>query len=268
MNLSVIIPWKDRPVIGQTLRMNAHRLAAIEAEVLVVNGGGDLTQLRELMSASGYDGLRLIEMPDAEHFNKCECLNIGAFFSQTEYIFVLDADIILTTDFLGQALNAILNDACFVSVAEVTESEPETQNNPGLPRAMVLKRVITTELLYEDGRRASIEYAIDKYGTRTGPGLVLVKKEDFIAVGGFNGSLQGWGYEDYDFQIRLQLSLGLKRMSMGRVQHISHARAQAAGGSNARNAALCKVNYEQGKLNGTFLADVSRWKDRAKEGQL
>lgn len=268
MNLSVIIPWRDRPVLQHTLRLNADRLTANGVEVLIVNGGGDPTQLRELANTLGYAGVRLIEMPSVEVFNKCECLNIGVFFSRTDHIFVLDADIVLTTDFLEQALEMISSDRCFISVAEVTESEPEAQSNPATPRGLVLKRIITTELVYEDGRAASIEYRIDKYGTRTGPGLVVVRKEHYVAVEGFNSNLQGWGYEDYDFQIRLQLGLALKRKSLGRVQHLSHPRSQTAGASNARNAAACKQNYEQGDLKGTLSADVSRWKDRVNDGLL
>jgi hypothetical protein len=262
MNVSVIIPWRNRPAIRETLSKNAERLIASGAEVLIVNGGGDLKQLRELTSNPVRGAIRLVDLPGVGVFNKSECLNIGAFSSRTGHVFVLDADIVLTTDFLEQALEAISCDACFVSVAEVIESEP---NNLGLPRSLVLKWVTTTELLYEGGRTASIQFGVDKYGIRTGPGLVVVKKEHFIAVGGFNSKLQGWGYEDYDFQIRLQLGLGLKRISLGQVQHLSHPRSQTAGASNARNTATCKENYERGELQGTFSADVSRWEGKAVE---
>ncbi len=41
MGLSILIPWADRPELAQTLSANAQVFAALEAEVLVANCGGD-----------------------------------------------------------------------------------------------------------------------------------------------------------------------------------------------------------------------------------
>ena len=102
-------------------------------------------------------------------------------------------------------------------------------------------------------------------GTRSGVGLVLVRRKHFIAVQGLNSDLRGWGYEDFDFQIRLQLGLGLERISLGQAQHVSHPPSPTAALSPSRNIAIAWQNYAKGKLEGTFNSDVDRLKDKVVE---
>ena len=128
-----------------------------------------------------------------------------------------------------------------------------------------MQRIITTTVVHENGRTASIEYSVDKHGTRSGVGLVLARREHFIGIQGLNSNLRGWGYEDFDFQIRLQLGLGLERVSLGRAQHVSHPPAPSAALSHSRNIATAWQNYSKGKLEGTFDSDVARLKDKVVE---
>lgn len=78
-------------------------------------------------------------------------------------------------------------------------------------------------------------------------------------------NLRGWGYEDFDFQIRLQLGLGLERVSLGQAQHVTHPPTSTAALSHARNIAIAWHNYSEGKLDGTFNSDVDRLKNSVVE---
>jgi GT2 family glycosyltransferase len=265
MKVSIVIPWCNRPEIARSLPKNAGWLGTAQAEVILVSSAGDVNRLRELIRPNAYRGLRLLHLDGVEHFNKPECLNVGAFFSRTDWVLTLDADIILADDFLETALKMIAEQDRFVTVKGVAELGPDVRLNPSEPHGAVLKRTITTEVVHENGRSASIEYSVDKHGTRSGVGLVLVKRQHFIGVEGLNSNLRGWGYEDFDFQIRLQLGLGLERISLGLAQHVTHPSTATAAVSHARNIALAWQNYSQGKLQGTFNSDVDRLKNKVVE---
>jgi predicted glycosyltransferase involved in capsule biosynthesis len=247
------------------LPKNAEWLEAAQAELIIVNGAGDTSRLRDLIKTCSYGGIRVLDIEGTQYFNKPECLNIGAFFSRSDWVFTLDTDIILTPDFLESALHGIAGNHRFATVKEVVELGPEIRMLPSDPQGAVVQRVITTTVVHENGHTATIEYSADKHGTRSGVGLVLARREHFIGIQGLNSNLRGWGYEDFDFQIRLQLGLGLERVSLGRAQHVSHSPAQSAAVSHSRNIAIAWRNYSKGKLDGTFDSDIARLKDKVVE---
>jgi predicted glycosyltransferase involved in capsule biosynthesis len=265
MRVSIVIPWCKRPEIARSLPKNADWLAKTQAEVLIVSSACDVSSLRELIAPVTYPGIRLLHIEGVEHFNKPECLNIGAAFSRTDWVMTLDADIVLSDDFLETGLKAIADQKRFATVKEVAEMGPEIRLLPSDPHGAIVQRIITTQVVHENGHTASIEYGVDKHGTRSGVGLVLVKREHFIAVQGLNSGLRGWGYEDFDFQIRLQLGHGLERISLGQAQHLSHPPALSAAVSHSRNISLAWHNYAQGKLDGSYNADLDRLKDKVVE---
>jgi predicted glycosyltransferase involved in capsule biosynthesis len=180
-------------------------------------------------------------------------------------VFTLDADIILVADFLETGLKLIDDHDSFATIKEVVEVGSAVRMHSSDPQGAIVQRIITTQVVHENGHRATIEYSVDKHGTRSGVGLVLVRRKHFIAVQGLNSDLRGWGYEDFDFQIRLQLGLGLERISLGQAQHVSHPPAPTAAVSHSRNIAIAWQNYAEGKLEGTFNSDVDRLKDRVVE---
>jgi len=258
MNVSIVIPWCNRPEIARSLLRNAEWLGAAQAEVVVVSSASDIGTLRELIKPCSCPGIRLLHLEGVQHFNKPECLNIGVSFSRTDWVLTLDADIVLLDDFLDSGMKAIADHERFATVKEVVELGPDVRLHSSDPQGAVLKRTITTQVIHENGHSASIEYSVDKHGTRSGVGLVLVKRKHFIAVQGLNSNLRGWGYEDFDFQIRLQLGLGLERICLGQALHVTHAPTPTAAVSHARNIAIAWHNYSAGQLDGTFDSDVDR----------
>ena len=267
MRVSIVIPWCNRPEIARSLPGNEAWLQETQAEVIIVSSACDSHQLRELVAPSSYRGIRLLHIDGVEHFNKPECLNVGTFFSRTDWVLTLDADIILNSAFLEASFKAIADRERFTTVKEVAELGPEIRTQPSDPHGAILQRIITTEVVHEMGT-ARHQYGVDKHGTRSGVGLVLVKKEHFVAVQGLNSNLRGWGYEDFDFQIRLQLGRGLERIYLGHAEHVSHASALSANLSHSRNISIAWQNYAQGKLDGTYQIDVDRLKSRVVESAL
>ena len=255
MKLSVLIPWKNRPELGEALERNACLLQQEHIEVLVVNDGGDPEELNRLVRDHGWPEVRIVHIAGVHEFNKPECLNIGASFAAGETLFVLDADVIPDRDFLEQALNGIRCEPSFVSIYKISESDPEKAPGRWDASSAISRNVVKWEITARSGRVATAEFRMTNDGTRTGPGMIVVDREHFVSVQGFNSQLRGWGFEDYDLQIRLQLLIGLKRKALGTAVHLSHARPAQDDRSNQD---LCFKNYKKGIFLGTYDADIAR----------
>jgi glycosyl transferase family 7 (putative galactosyltransferase) len=261
--LSVITTWCDRPELARTLPQNLVALQASDDdfEIVVVNAGGSRSDVSSLIGQIGSSTLRLIDLP-GERFKKAQALNVGAFCSRGERIFMVDADILLSADVMG-TIQGLLAGGNFVTVRKVNES-------PSSSSGSLLREIIqTAEYVCCDGSHASIEYRAGADNSRCGPGLILVRKTDFISIGGFNSALEDWGFEDYDFQLRLQFALGLQRVTACEVVHLSHVSDAGDGAkkceSNRRNRAIAERNYCRGRFMGTYAQDVDKWRDRFAE---
>lgn len=256
--LSILITWCDRHHLALTLPHNRLVLNNIrkDAEIIIVNGGGNLFALTALLAEIGAPNLRVIDLP-GETFNKARALNLGAFCCRGDIIFMIDADIIISSAMLDKSL-ALLDPKNFVTIRSVIEVKPQF-------RGPFLHEIVRrSDYVCRDGRRASIEYCVGADNSRSGPGLILVRRADFIQIGGFNSTLEGWGFEDYDFQLRLQFALGLERVTSSEVLHLSHPCATDPNkrDSNQRNQAIAELNYWKGNLSGTYLGDVEAWRSR------
>jgi GT2 family glycosyltransferase len=181
-------------------------------------------------------------------------LNIGVSAAETPLVLLLDADIRLDSNSISEMQNGLMDNA-FVTVAEVREWGRPKSYPTEVAHLESIRHI--TELTI-NGRRVSAEtsYVSVPHGCRSGPGLVLLRKDDYIRVGGMNSELRGWGWEDIDLVIRLQLS-GLSRITAGRVHHVAHEHLPTNSSSQARNADHCLANYAIGKLTGTYDEDIS-----------
>lgn len=270
--LSIVIPWRDRPEIAVTLERNASRLTAHDLEVIVVDCGGVPGRLGEILSGRPIPALRWIEMRTAE-FNKALALNLGAHAARAARLLFLDADVILDRSFLTRGLALLDRGGCFVTVGRVVESHPAAP--PSSPPH--LREIAwSIELAGPGRRRVRIETnrLSLRDGSRSGPGLILLEREHFLAVDGMNSDLEGWGWEDLDLVARLQMELGLRRRQAGSVLHLSHGdEVRALCGaertaSERNNFSLCLANYNLGHFLGTYSDDVATWGERIIEREI
>lgn len=262
---SVILTWKNRPELRETLRANAPLLNAHAAEVIVVNCGGDPDQLDSLVADAGVDDLRQIVLPGAS-FSRSMAINLGAFCGSGQFILVLDADVVMSSDLMAQSEPLLRQSACFVKTRKVRETKPPDGDWPF--GAHFTQQVMAMELTAVDGRTARLQLFSFSDGSRCGSGLMMMRRGDFIAVGGCNSTLTGWGFDDLDLHIRLQLQLGLEPHAIGEVLHLSHGDdvRDLQGGERPRsyieNRRICFENCAAGRMAGTYEADITSWKDR------
>ncbi|WP_232293482.1 galactosyltransferase-related protein [Stigmatella aurantiaca] len=262
--LSVIIPWRDRPELGVTLQRNRRVFVANAYEVLVVSCGGAPKPFRRLLRARRFPGLRGVELPGVA-FNKSLALNIGASLARSDRLFFLDADVVLRGDFLGESLKK-LGTKHFLTVERVFESE-----RPASERSTYLCELsYAMSFVDSKGRTAFVDthHLNLREGSRGGPGMVLLRRKHFEAVKGMNSDLLGWGWEDLDLLVRLQLALGLKQRRHGRIVHLTHGdelralEGESRGASEHRNLVRCLENYQRGHYGGTHEEDVQTWQGR------
>jgi glycosyltransferase involved in cell wall biosynthesis len=265
LDLSIIIPWRNRPELARTLRQNREAFDALRAEVLVINSGGDFESLESLVRDSEVTRLRLIDLAQ-DTFNKCLAQNIGAAVSRGRRLMLLDADIMVTPTLLTGMVERT-DDTTFVTIEWVADS-----NATPRPTGLATTRQ-SIQLVWADGRELAFEFFSLRRsdGARGGPGLICVLKEHFAAIHGMNARLTSWGWEDMDLIIRLQAKLGLRRAQFGDAVHLAHdddirnLHGGTRDASNLRNMALCYQNYERGYFLGTLGRDIETSKGKVFE---
>lgn len=263
--ISIVIPWANRDELAITLAANAAMLSETQAriggapELVVVDCGGEPGRCEAALALAGVE-LTLVEIP-SEAFDKGLALNLGAHVARGETLVLLDADVILDADFLPAAVE-VLAAGGFATVARVRESQPR-RDPLGEARGLAAMTHLI-ELETAAGRRVRIETNRREFasGSRGGPGLIALRREQFIAVDGMNSDLRGWGWEDIDLVARLQLCELGPRVAVGGALHLSHddTLRTTAGAARARseqhNFGVCLANYRLGHLRGTFTDDV------------
>lgn len=267
LDLSVIIPWCDRPEIKITLKENCRLFNSHELEVIVVNCGGDGALLQTALEESGLRQVRSIELNC--NFNKSLALNIGSFMARGERLFFLDTDIVFKEDFLSSAMR-VLDDSCFVTIDRVYESQPADRDEDNFLDELTH----TLSFVGKGNRRAHVTTNHVRFadGSRSGPGLIVLARDHFVKVDGMNSDLRGVGWEDLDLILRLQFVLSLEQRRSGSALHLSHDdSAKTLGLSRAEadqlNFASCYKNYSAGYLLGTYSDDVATWKERVGIGE-
>lgn len=273
--LSVLIPWCDRPEIRTALEHNVPILRQFDAELLILNCGGDSGELKRLCSGSESlrcTEIRRIDLPRSR-FNRCYALNVGVYLSRSSIIFTLDADIILNAEIVRDAME-IVNHTAFVTVEKVLESQPSNELfDSKNPKPLSIMRKHFVEIALNDGTSISLcTFCRDEVdGSRAGPGLMFLKKEHLVRVGGYNADLQYWGWEDNDLQVRLTRVLNLEHREVGTVLHLSHGdESRALFGKNPKftnrsNLGICCERYARGNFRGTYSTDVQSWLSKATE---
>ncbi len=264
---SVVIAWRQRPELAQALTANAAWFAGCGAEVIVVNCGGDADELSDLTRQQPVT-VRHLHVPNTA-FSRSLANNLGALYSSEDLLFFLDADIIIKSDVFRQGARILEGGRYYGMIRTVHESQPQ----PNERMKTIREVVVTQHCRFMDGKRARLMSVTGGDGRRSGAGLMLVRRQHFFAVGGFNSTFQGWGYEDIDLHLRLQFVLGLKLRAIGKVLHLTHGddRRHIANPERnkdqdgVRNMGIALDNYYRQEYAGTYQADVAHWSEHVRE---
>jgi len=257
--LSVIIPWCNRQELPAVIEANKSVFDKHDLEVIIANVGGDTQMIRNVVRP----GVRICQILSCK-FNKSMALNLGVHVSNADNLFFLDTDILLTEDFLSSAMT-VIQDRGTVVVDKVLETA--MLNTRSDDNDLIEEIVTYLEVRAKNGRRAIIQNRRDSFThfNRVGNGLIFVSKKDFLAVDGMNSGLAGWGFEDDDFLLRLQLGAGLRATAMGTVTHLTHDnRMRDLNGQSVEeqikmNYTIAVQRYKAGNYRGSYTSDMEKW---------
>ena len=261
--LGLIVSWRDRPELEQAIPTLIKCAKRYGGDVTIVNYGGNGNELLRMIAPS-LAFIRVVEVAGVPWFNKARAQNIGAAHAPQPLLFFCDCDILVQDGALDDLVAAVRgDDQFFGTVAGVTETQLNARK-----AGNVVMFGYELKLRLSNGRSLRIvdneEDAAD--GSRQAPGLLLARRSAFEQVGGYDGQLHGWGWEDQDMIARLTLAGGLSRVQLGHVQHISHdddARIRNYPPVKDRWESRDKMfrqalsNYDRGEFLGTFRQDAA-----------
>ena len=213
-DLDVIIPHLDRPSVAQTVASVLEASPYVRT-VIVCDGGsrapGAVQALRDI---SRYENVEVRSAPHPR-FNKPFLLNTAFRHTRSPHLLVSDADILWSAG----AIDALREAARGGSVCHVERVEETVPESGAAARPRYAAEVIPGE----QGLPWRLRIGRDRVGgpSRPGYGLVAAPRAAWEALGGYNETLNGWGWEDVDFLVRARL-LGFRVGSAAMATHVSH----------------------------------------------
>ena len=261
--LSIVVSWRDREQLSDALPSLLETVEILDGEVIIVNfSGSDELLKAQLEHASSR--VSVVKVTDQEYFNKAAAQNSGASVAKHPVLFFCDCDIILNPSDIVDLVNKLnAQEQVFATLAGVKETEVKSRGGNHVVSGGCELNISTA-----DGRRLQIIDTEEdaENGTRQAPGLLLVKKSDFIAINGYNNQLHGWGWEDQDMISRLTLGQGLTRICLGTALHISHGddariafypEVNSRWESRDRMFRTALANYDQANFMGSYDKDIA-----------
>jgi hypothetical protein len=261
--LSIVVSWRDRREVHLALPGLLAAARAHGGDVTLVDFGGRADVLAEELRSCRGD-VRIVQTGPQRYFNKSCAQNLGAAHTIHPLLFFCDADIVLDAPVVSALVERVSAEASsFATIAGVRESVTNARRAGHVVRFGYELRLRTA-----DGRELCIlDHEEDaEHGTRQAPGLLMVRRSDFLAIDGYNARLHGWGWEDQDMIGRLTLGLGLRRISEGVVVHVSHDDEARIGAypptrdrweSRDRMFRTALANYDRGDFQGSYRRDVA-----------
>lgn len=261
--LSIIITWRDRTELRRALPGIVAAAEALGGDVTIVNFGGSPEMLQDQIQGYSHQ-VQIVQVDSQHYFHKARAQNIGAANTVRELLFFCDADIILDPDTLvGLTERMRQKTNTFATLIGVRETEINARGGN-----KVVCFGYELHIKIANGRELRIiDHEEDtEDGTRNAPGLVMVRREHFLEVEGYNSDLHGWGWEDQDMIGRLTLAAGLERIFYGRALHISHddslrvANYPVANRWESRDKMFRQAlaNYDRNYFLGTYTRDIEQ----------
>lgn len=259
--LSIIVTWRNRNELAGALPGLVETANRLNGEVVIVNFGGDAGVLARQIEGHEH-AVQVAELGEQPYFHKTKAQNLGAHSARHDVLFFCDCDIIVDPDVIAALVRELVaTPGRFATLKGVRETEQNSRQAKN-----VVRFGYRLDVRIRNGRELTIldneEDAQD--GTRQAPGLLFVRKQDFLSVNGYNGRLHGWGWEDQDMVSRLTLGAGLARHIDGHALHISHddhARVSQYPMENrweSRDKMFRQAlaYYDDDDFRGTFAEDV------------
>jgi predicted glycosyltransferase involved in capsule biosynthesis len=224
--LSIIIPFRG---------IDEYRIANLQATLCYLSDCFPNAKIRIVEQDIHSKVKKVVEQKGVEHslivdagpFNKSKLINVGVSYAQTECILVSDADLLISRAGLEKSLAALATQLDFVRPYH---------------RLIDLDKVQTAEYLAEENLPDGPKHGEAMDRSHLGEqlciagGAFMVRKTLFERVEGFDERFLGWGGEDDDFSLRVQLaSSKIAVLKDGLGWHLWHPRTDVQQDENYQN---------------------------------
>lgn len=146
------------------------------------------------------------------HFSRAMAINNGVLQATRDYICIIDGDVIIDVDVYKRALEAIQNIPFVILFDRIKYLSKETSE-----LVLNMDPKITYADLEKIGPKIVGQYP-NGVGTAT-----MVRRKNFIEMGGFDESLVGWGYEDNVFHATYSMFFEKAIPLKSYIYHIHHS---------------------------------------------
>jgi glycosyltransferase involved in cell wall biosynthesis len=200
MSISLIVTTYNRPEALILVLKSIECQILPPSEVIIADDGSD-EQTKDLISEfNSQSNLEIIHSFQEDlGFRAAEARNKAISISKSDYIILVDGDMVLHPEFVADHLkNAKFG--FFIQGSRSLLTEKKTKD-------VIIRHQLVFNFLY---KFFSIKENYLK-GIKT-CNMSFFKK-DFISVNGFNNEFKGWGREDSEFIVRL-LNKGINRITL------------------------------------------------------
>jgi len=177
-------------------------------ELFVVNDDAEIdTEFENI--AKDYPNVKLVFFKNDGIYQRTLCFNKIANISTKEVLCFYDTDTVVRPKYLSASQHVIINglldhvypyNGIFVDVKKKSRSDLANFDFDKMESLLVSR-----ELGYDSDDLNVIHN--DSVG-----GIILISKEAFFKIGGYNSEFVGWGFEDVDFNKRSKISNKVSRI--------------------------------------------------------
>jgi glycosyltransferase involved in cell wall biosynthesis len=192
-DITVIVPVRNRmgPAIENTLRaVRGQSYPSELVRLVIVDYNSDAPYADWLATIAAKHHAALIRVADVSEWNKSHCLNIAIRRCTTRYLMVLDADVLLASNYLQRAIDELARDPLQVVMSQILDL-PETERDfpPEFDDA---------DLVSARQRAAARTSGLHHEGT------IITATEVLKRLRGYDENFRIWGAEDNDMVRRLE----------------------------------------------------------------
>lgn len=267
--VSIIIPaWGDDHALAKTLIINWPLFSATAEELIICTdnaSASDVAQMTtKIVSSQGASPSRIAVLNGGELVSKTALLNQGFIASQGDCLLFSDADILWTEQSIHAFISVVVDGR--IAHAKKIERWPDgaqaTNNDAFSTKSFLTEIRETAQFFSADGRVASVQKSAiyPRDSARSGPGILGISRYYFESIGGYNGDLRTYGWEDIDILVRAGLLLNAGSEAVGSLYEMRSVRHPGELGrrliSEASNYQVCVANYCIGLLRGSLSSTV------------